>query len=160
MIANKDALNEIVKDELRRYISKNVSLQSFCTELNKPHLRSAIIDHLNKRLESAGRRVERISFESSAFFEPRDDFKEFKQDVVCEIHEYPKPVIIKNTVQMILRDVAKYKSIGSPPLEGWVKEKLERIIREELFKKRYLDILFGFQTRNGADSSELIQRCR
>ncbi len=36
------------------------------------------------------------------------------------------------------------------------KEKLERIIREELFKKRYLDILFGFQTRNGADSSELI----
>ena len=76
--------------------------------------------------------------------------------MVCEIHEYPKPVIIKNTVQMILRDVAKYKSIGSPPLEGWVKEKLERIIREGLFKKRYLDILFGFQTRNGADSSELI----
>src|SRR5207244_769541 len=55
-------------------------------------------------------------------------------------------VIIKNDLQLVLKDYGKYKRLGSPEIKKWVENALKKIIREELFDKTYLYILLEFSS--------------
>jgi hypothetical protein len=143
-------LEELVRRETYGYFAEKISLHRFCTELNGS-VKQSLVERLNEALQPVGRRIGFLALESdatnieSATTEHSvTPFFEINQPVECIIQQYPEPVIIKNTVQMILQDIAKYKADKSPPLNRWVEKKLERVIHELLFDAQYIDLLLDF----------------
>jgi hypothetical protein len=140
-------LGDLLKAETRKYFAAAVSLHQFHAELRSPGLKAGLTSHLNSVLRPFGRQIGFLSFEQKnngerldqAFFEARENV-EFE-----EVKEYEEKVVIKNTVQMTLRDYALYKNDGSKDLNLWIKMNLKEVIREVLFGKRYIDLLIGFE---------------
>jgi hypothetical protein len=60
------------------------------------------------------------------------------------VHEFPRDIVIKNTVLFLLQDLARYRRAGAPPLQSWLREKLQEIIPQMLFDTRYIDLLINF----------------
>ncbi len=137
-------LDALCKEEVCRYFAEHVSLQQFYSELNKDGVTTGLIQHLNGKLKAIGRQVRFISLEGKLVGLARV-FYEAKPDIVYDIQEYPEPVIIKNSIQMQLYDVAKYLKAETPNLDTWVEEKLEQIIHQVLFGKKYIDLLLRFE---------------
>jgi hypothetical protein len=137
-------LQRLVPQELKKYIKQNISLQSFYTEMEKGSVKEALIRHLNDALKPAGRRVGAMTIE----VKPPADLNPFFQDqrdVICEVQQYPNPIIINNKVQMILKDYASYMAAKSPDLKAWLQEKLDRFIPQLLFDSKYIDLIIRFQ---------------
>lgn len=136
-------LQQLVPQEIKSYVKENVSMQTFCTGFNKGAVKEALINHLNEVLKSTGRRVGAIILEAK--IEGLEFFFQDQMDVICEVQQYPNPIIINNKVQMILKDYARYKAAKSPDLKTWLKEKLERFVPQLLFDAKYIDLLIRFQ---------------
>lgn len=140
-----DRTEELITTKTQEYFATNVSLHRFHTELRSTDLKKELTNHLNSSLRPFGRRIGFVSlggkFEEvdRAFFEAREKV-EFD-----DIQEYEKKVVIKNIVQMNLKDYALYKNGGSRDLNTWIKENLTEIIKQVLFGKRYIDLLIGFE---------------
>ncbi|MGB7923279.1 MAG: hypothetical protein WCF57_08545 [Pyrinomonadaceae bacterium] len=134
----------LCKEETRRHFAEHVSLQKFHNELNQDGVKTGLIQHLNGKLSAIGRQVRFISLEGQVGGGAQV-FYEAKHDIPYEIQEYPEPVIIKNSIQMMLCDVAKYLNTGAQNLDTWVKERLEQIIHQVLFGKKYIDLLLRFE---------------
>ncbi len=135
-------LQELVPREVLRFVRQSVTMQMYCTELNSAAVRGALTAHLDTFLASYGRKVGTIRLDARPC--SLEFFYQYAHDVTCELHEYPKPVVIQNKVQMILRDVALYKSVKSPDLKQWLDQKLDRFIRQLLFSAKYIDVLIRF----------------
>lgn len=137
------SLHQIVPQQIQMYIRRHMTMQQFCTELSEPKIKKAILDFLNASLKNAGRKVSSIFLDATP---PAglEFFVQDQQDVVCEVQNYPTPVILNNKVQMTLTDVAKYGASKSPNPKTWLKKSLDRIIPEELFDKKYIDLLIAF----------------
>jgi hypothetical protein len=140
-------LDRRIREHLREYFADKVSLQQFCDDLNKEAFRRGLEAFLNTWLKLEGRRIRIIALESESRDELKkriSEFNRFERDVQCTIREYPAPVSIKNSLQMILVDSARTDTANPIDLEAWVGKNLEEVIHSLLFDKRYLDLLLNF----------------
>jgi hypothetical protein len=135
-------LQELVPREVLRFVRQSVTMQIYCTELNSAAVRGALTAHLDTFLASYGRKVGTVRLDARPC--GLEFFFQYAHDVTCELYEYPKPVVIQNKVQMILRDVGLYKSMRSPDLKQWLDQRLDRFIRQLLFNAKYIDVLIRF----------------
>ena len=119
-------LQHLVPHEVKKFIKQNVSMQSFCTEMNKGPVKQKLIEYLNDMLRPAGRKIGAIILEAKSS-QDLQYFFQTEKNVVC-LSPIPQPVIIKNKVQMILKDISKYKVDNSPDLDSWLEDKLKRDI--------------------------------
>jgi hypothetical protein len=140
-----DQLHEHVLTEIGKYVKANVNTHDFIDKSKKTSIKNKIEEHLNLHLKKFGRKVGVFKIElddSGIKYEYRDEI-----DVSCTVQQYPDPVVIKNTVQMLLMDVGKYKAEKSPKLGPWLIEKLDSIIKRELFDATYTDLVINFKQR-------------
>jgi hypothetical protein len=137
-------LVNLIKSEVKRYLLENITLNQFCYEL-KDAVRKGLIKHLDKALIDKGRKVGYLSLVSNTVSSIPEELLEIKHDVECIVQGYPEPIFVKNTIQLLPQNIARYKSAQSPNLEAWVKGKLEKIVKPLLLDKRYIDILLKFQ---------------
>lgn len=155
-LARNTSLEEILRREIKSYFAEHVSLQLFYTELNKQSVKGNLIKRLDHVLKHEGRKIAYLSLESKAL-DSVQVFFPAKKGVQCEIQQYPKPIVVNSTVQMILQDVAKYKASNSPDLEDWLQKTLEREVPQLLFYKKYIDFLVNFQPME-ADIKERLSK--
>lgn len=139
-------LEDLVKQEIQAYTAEHITLHSFFTDLNDG-VKKQLMRHLNRALESSGRKLAFLALECPSRDSVAQPFFETTHDVKCNIHQYPDPVVIKNSVQMIVSDLGRYRANGAPPLEDWVKKKLDRVIHELLFDAKYINLLLDFEPR-------------
>ncbi|SRR6266404_1881862 len=140
-------LDRRTREHLREYFANNVSLHQFYAELNDEAFKRRVEAFLDVQLKLEGRRIKIIALESESRISLKErisEFQRFERDVQCPIREYPGPVTIKNTLQMILDDPAKSDPDNPINLEAWVAKNLEQVIHSLLFDKRYLDLLLNF----------------
>jgi hypothetical protein len=145
------ALELLVKQKTQSYFAEAISLQTFWSELNSGGVKQRLIDHLNGALRPLGRGIGYITLarEMAAdnikpFFRAADNVKPFFEDeilVECKIKDYPQTVLVENTVQMVLKDVAKYLAHGSPDLRDWNQKILQQVISERLLEKNCTELL-------------------
>jgi hypothetical protein len=143
----EERLESIVVGATRAYLVEHVSLHQFCTEINGDGFKVQLREHLDESLSGKGRRVGYLSLESPATALVPDDkkFFELKHPVKCDIPEFPDPIEINNTLQMKLTNVALYQAISPIDPAEWIKKALDRVIREELFGKKYINLLLNFR---------------
>lgn len=140
--SKNDELKEVLHERFRAYFAF-ASLQQLYMGLEDEELRRKLVEELNSALAPSGRRVGFMSLESAT----NPDWQEFfetEQDILCKVHKYPKTIIVNNKVQMLLKDIARYKAAKSPPLEEWLRKTLERVLSDLLFDQRYTDLLLRF----------------
>lgn len=137
-------LEDLVNREIQAYLAENITLHSFCTDLNDG-VKKQLMRHLNTELESSGRKLSFLALECPSGDSIALPFFEKTYDVKCDIQQYPDPVVIKNSVQMIVSDLGRYRANGAPPLEEWVEKKLKRVIHELLFDAKYINLLLDFE---------------
>lgn len=155
-------LENFIQEGTKKHITDYLKLEQFYNELHTGELRRNLINILNPALnELTGYRLEHLLIEHGVAAAPKiEDFFEMEQEVECKIQEYPKPVTIKNTLQMILEDIGKYKACQSPRLNLWAKESLERIIHESLFDARYIDLLINFEQREQEIKTQMSKKAQ
>ena len=137
-------LANLVKDAIRDYLRKNISIQQFYSYLTTS-VRNKILEHVNNLLSSYGRKINFLTLSSDTEISSRDRFQEITCSIQCAIHEPDfQSFDIKNTLQMELEDISKYRIAQSPDLLSWAKEKLEPVIKTALFQKSYVDVLLKF----------------
>jgi len=142
-VSRNNEIEELIKARTREYFATSVSLHTFRAAGERAYLERELRKYLDIFISPYGRQLAFVSLGSTD--ELDDAFFEAKKDVKFEdIQEYDKPVVIMNTVQMILRDYALYKNSGAKSLAVWIDENLTSVIREVLFGKRYIDLLIGF----------------
>jgi hypothetical protein len=147
-------LENILKDEVRRFLRQNISLYALCYRFSES-VRSYLVEHLNTVLAKYGREIE--------YFTPDIDknilmpeFLLIKHDVRCEITEYPEPININNTLEVepllenaegkpLEDSIVKYKKAQISNLQMWFREKVNKVVKQELFNKKYIDILLNFE---------------
>ena len=156
---DKAALETLVKEEIQGYFAQYVSLNAFWEGLHVGDLKQQVINRLNQALRPIGRKVGFISLTSeiNAGGGHTEPFFETDINVTCRIKDYPQSVVIKNTVQMILKDVARYRINKSPELKAWIEAKLQRVIREMLLEKNCTDLLLTF-SQVEQDIKEILDR--
>jgi hypothetical protein len=141
-------LVNLIEQEIKKYLLVNTTLHKFCFHL-KDTLRNDIVNYLNTNslLSQKGRKVSVLSLSSNTIPELPDEIVEIQYDVECKYEGYPepKPILVRNTVQMFLEDIGKYKLAEVNDLTTWVKGKLEKIVKPSLIYKEYIDILLDFE---------------
>jgi hypothetical protein len=154
-------LDEIIKDSIQDFCLTSVSLQSVSEGAGVAQLRNNLLNHLNQILKPYGRRLSFLTIEldDAAVEEIKNQlFFETKIPIKCEVLEYPGTIEIKNTVQMSLQDYALYKRSRARNLRSWLEENLAAIIGQELFGKRYIDLLLDFEPLEQRIKDSLSQR--
>lgn len=136
-------LANVVKAEVKNYLSKNVTLHKFCYHL-KDTVRQELLHNLNRILINYGRKLEYLSLASNSVTPAQELLNDRSYDIVCTVKGYPQPIIVQNKLYMIPKDIGRYRAAQSPNLETWVKSKLESIIKPLLLQKEYIDILLDF----------------
>lgn len=131
----------------RDYLAANVTLHEFSTGLGGDRFRDALRQRLDESLRGTGRLVRRLVLDSPAAKLVPDDkkFFELKHTVTYEIPEFPHPVEVNNTLQMKLTDVALYQAIAPTDPAEWIRKSLNRVVSEELFGKKYINLLLDFR---------------
>lgn len=148
----EDRLEYKVVSALRRHLVEEVTLQQFYTELNGHDFKTALKGRLERELRGSGRRVGQLRLESPARVPEEHTFFELKHSVTCDIPESPKPVDIKNKLLMKLVDVARYQAIQPMHPADSIRKSLERVIHEEVFGKKYIDLLLNFREPDAGDN--------
>jgi hypothetical protein len=141
-------LVNLIEQEIKKYLFEKTTLHKFCFHL-KDTLRNDIVNYLNRNslFSQKGRKVNVLSLNSNTIPILPDEIVEIQYDVECKYQGYPepKPILVRNTVQMFLEDIGKYRLAQINDLEIWVKSKLERIVKPSLIYKEYIDILLDFE---------------
>ncbi|MDB9439726.1 hypothetical protein PN450_23695 [Dolichospermum lemmermannii CS-548] len=141
-------LVNLIEQEIKKYLFEKTTLHKFCFHL-KDTLRNDIVNYLNRNslLSQKGRKVSFLSLNSNTIPVLPDEIVEIQYDVECKYEGYPepKPILVRNTVQMFLEDVGKYRLAEVNDLTTWVKGKLEKIVKPSLIYKEYIDILLDFE---------------
>lgn len=151
---NQGKLEEILREETRNYLRKNVSLHNFCYQLNDS-VSPNLAKHLDGVLVPYGRKIEYLSAEIDKKLLMPDSFS-MKHNIACEIQEYGL-VDIKNALEIEprLEDIVKYIKAEVSNLETWFKAKLEKIVKQQLFDCKYIDLLLDFEPIESKIKEEL-----
>ncbi len=142
-------LEDIFKEEIQKHTMLKMTLDGFCKgmELSGDY-EDDITDILKRLIKQDGRKIGFLSIEPIIPAAPIEfldmDEEENYTDIKCRILEYPDPITVKNKLQLDLANVGKHIASKVTDIKVWVKEKLERIIREELFNAKYINILLEF----------------
>jgi hypothetical protein len=141
-------LPQLVRSEVRRHVRQHLTLQEFCTGLATGSAKDGLAAHLDQVLAPAGRRVGALVLQAQA---PEGVCLSLPTEVPvrCRVHEFPEEIVIKNKVLLLLKDLARYRRAGSPPLDGWLQKKLSEAIPQLLFETRYIDLLIDFEPVEG-----------
>ncbi|HEX8904699.1 MAG TPA: hypothetical protein VF771_07640 [Longimicrobiaceae bacterium] len=141
-------LQQSVPREVKRFIRAGVTLQQFCTELATGSVagpaRDALARRLDEFLRPAGRRVSALVLQATSR-QPLPPSFQRQVDVPCRVREYPDEVVIRNTVQLLLKDAARYRASGSKELGEWLEKTLAEAVPLVLFEARYIDLLIRFE---------------
>lgn len=137
-------LANIIKDGIREYFRKNISIQQFYSCLSTS-VRNEVSNHLNGLIAEYGRKLNFLTLTSKVSESAPVRFEEIKCPVNCEIHD-PELIsfTINNTLQMELNDIGKYRLAQTPDLQNWSKAQLEPTIKTALFQKKYIQVLLSF----------------
>lgn len=151
-------LRDKVIGVVTKYFARRVSLDQFYSELNSPGLLDGLTRELDDALVAEGRRVGRIFLKSGGGQGDEQSPPQFgphEVGVKVSVQEYPEQVEIGNKLLLSRRALSLHKARGCPPLDAWVKEKLERIIRDVLFDAKYIDLLLDFDGRKAEIEAKL-----
>lgn len=142
-------LVNFVEEEVKKYLLENVTLHQFCYRLQDIVQRD-IFTCLNKslNLSGKGRKVRFLWLASTSVSSLPPEILEIEYEVECKYQGYPepKPILVKNIVQMLLEDIGKYRLARISDLNFWAKSKLERFVKPLLLNKEYINILLDFET--------------
>lgn len=141
------ALVNLIQQEIKSYILKEVTLSQFYYEL-KDTVRNGLASHLNRILYDRGRKLSYLYLDSASITElsvPKE-LVEIHHTVRCKVQKYVEEIPVENTLQMLPKDVRRYISAQSPNLQVWVENKLEKIIKPLLLGKKYVDLLLDFRS--------------
>lgn len=143
----ENSLEPRVVKAAREYLAAHVTLHEFSTAMNSERFKAALRDWLDAALRRTGRRVRHLALESPAtrLVPDQHKFFELQHSVKCGIPEFPDPVEINNTLQMKLIDVALYQAIAPTEPAEWIRKALDRVVSEELFGKKYINLLLDFR---------------
>lgn len=142
-------LRATVEKLIKEFLNSETRLQDFSSSL-KGKVRDELFAYLNEILPRRyGYRVQFLNLAGNLEFLPRDII-EIEYTFQCKVGSFDA-VPIENTVQMLPVNLAKYKQMlpytglsknaQNSPLEDWVKDKLETIIKPLLLEKQYADLL-------------------
>jgi hypothetical protein len=166
----EDFLRNATRKIIRDFLNAQVTLQDFSSSL-KSKVREELFIHLNEIFpKKYGYKVKFLNLDTN--LEIPEEIIEVPYIMSCMVDGYPNPIKITNTVQMLIKDLAKSRQMlpngyvknndqGSP-LKTWVESKLERIIKPLLLKKKYIDLLVEDKLRDIANSikQEMRQEAR
>ena len=139
---DEDNIQFALQNKIKKYLSDHSNIEEFLggfdSDLRKK-LRSYLSDFV---LSEYGRRISLFTLKSSDISTEIKEFFSVNHQVSCQIQE--EKVTVKNTVQMTLENVGKYRMASYPDPESWVKENLDRVVGSILFDKTYMDMLSNF----------------
>lgn len=144
-------LVELTKKEIKKYLLEKITISQFYYEL-KYTVRNRLVSHLDSVLCDKGRRVGYLYLNSQTISSspvPKE-LVEIQCTVDCIVQKYAGLISVENTLQMLPQDVRRYVSAQSPNLQAWVENKLKKIIKPLLLRKKYVDILLDFQEESQA----------
>src|SRR2546423_1904581 len=117
-----------VSETVSNYLAENVSLDEFCTGLNRGPVWAGLMSYLDSGLKMAGRRLAFLRLEGKWDRQgERLEFYESHINVEYRIQGYSEPITIKCTVQMILRNRALFLNSGASAPEDWLNTKLQDV---------------------------------
>jgi len=136
-----------VSETVSNYLAENVSLDEFCTGLNRGPVWAGLMSYLDSGLKMAGRRLAFLRLEGKWDRQgERLEFYESHINVEYRIQGYSEPITIKCTVQMILRNRALFLNSGASAPEDWLNTNLQEVVKLALFGKKYIDLLLRFNS--------------
>lgn len=135
-------LSDVVKEEIKSYSLKNISLQEFYYEL-KTSICQNLKEHLDLILVNYGFQLRLLQLDTSSLIP--QEFFEMEYDIECQLQDYYEPIMVRNRLQLKSCNVSLFKIASSPPLLKWSQEQLTVITRQILFQKKYEDILYNFE---------------
>lgn len=140
-------LHEIEKKVIgiiQAFFVKNVTFHAFYEGMKDQELNKQLKETINGGLRSEGRKLGRWSLKTSVKGGKALGFLTLSIAIHRVPYQASENVVINNEIQLILKDAGKLKASGIEDLEKWARERLERIIEEEVFEMRYLDFLLRF----------------
>lgn len=149
-------IGNLVKKLIEDYIQTSITLNQFCYEL-KTSVRDKLVVHLNHKLSNYGRTVNFLLLEASSIPSVPQEIIEINCPIECEIYGYSEKITVDNTVQMLpdrnnlsvfrkmVPDSLADSDTDKSPLHIWVENKLEKIVKPELLRRRYIEVLTNFE---------------
>jgi len=133
--------DEIIKDEIKSHLLKNVTLHQFKFQLDED-AKTNIETSLNHTFQKYGRSVGYLNLkaqESKAL-----DFENIalhESKVSCRVENYDTPIIVENKVSMQLTDIKKFSDAKITDLKAWIEKELNDTIRKVISFKKYHEIV-------------------
>jgi hypothetical protein len=145
---------------VKEFLNTEISIKEFSSNL-KGKVRDDLVNYLNESFSKKyGYKIQFLDLVSNLALPP--DIIEVFCSLQCMVDGYPEPVEIRNTVQMLPSDYAKYRQmipqgvsredIQHSPLKTWVESRLEKVVKPLLLQKRYIDLLTEKKLQEIADS--------
>ena len=169
--SRENSLQHTLEKIIKEFFNTEIKIQDFSSDL-KGKVRDELFSYLNEIFPRRyGFKIQFLNLASNLEFLP-PEIIEIRCLFECRVEGYPDPVPIENTVQMLPKDLAKFRQMvpqsssnsnaQSSPLEDWVKTRLEKVVRPLLLQKRYIDLLTEKGLREIADSikQEMRQEAR
>jgi hypothetical protein len=149
------SLPDWVTKSIQKYFAENISLETFCFELNSPAVKQGLRSYLNETLKSIGRKVAFIWLDADAKV-PRS----FRKDLEITYRHFacPEPIVIQTSALMIPHNIVRYRAKKSPELDVWVETTLRETIENVLFGVEYLDLFIEFQPLEDRIKEEMNQK--
>jgi hypothetical protein len=139
-----DPADVVVRQVIRKMLAEEVTFHAFSYDL-KGKVRSRLIEALNLRLRTEGRKVTFLRLEPGPQTkEPSPEIPQIEHTVDCKIADCEDVIPIKHRLKLILRDLGRFHGSGIRDLAAWVTTRLDEITRDVLFERRYLNVLLDF----------------
>jgi hypothetical protein len=139
-----DPPDVVVRQVIRKILAEEVTFHAFSYDL-KGTVRSRLIEALNSRLLTEGRKVTFLRLEpGSETKELSPEIPQMEHTVECRIADCEDVIPIKHRLKLTLRDLGRFRASSIPDLKVWAIARLDEITRDVLFERRYLDVLLDF----------------
>jgi hypothetical protein len=130
-------VEELVRESARQYFKEQVGVQRF-------HAQPATVvaelkEHLNVALRPLGRSVQTLDLDYDRDIRSLDHHGgmpttpyETREEVECHVTGHAAPFIVSSAMQLSITDYATYLASGAPPLDAWLRENFEQVVRQTL----------------------------
>jgi hypothetical protein len=158
-ISQQDSLKDFVIEQTKKYLLENITFHQFVFKLNTT-VKMELMEMLERALPSKGWKPSWLQLKSKIDFEIPKQNVAVHYSVRCDIHDYSQKIEVEYKLLLQLNDLGLFKNNSfSISLEEWVEERLNTIIENELFNKRYVDILLDFGQEDPG-KQEILNRIR
>jgi hypothetical protein len=163
-------LEDAFKKRVKEFFNTEVTIKQFSSDL-KGKVRDELLEFINDIFQRKyGHKVTFLLLDTSIDSLLPQEIIEVPCTIQCMVDGYPEAVSIKNTVQMLPQDLAKYRQMiprgsgemvfGDSPLEIWVKSKLEKVVKPLLLKRKYIELLTDLPTIAASIKEEMRKEAR